>query len=118
LRSVFAGDAGKPVRLGHLARARTVVAGSAADEQNTRDRGPLALLGGRRQQALARLQPFHRGVVIRIGESRARSTRHRRLSIFLVRRPRDGLDALEGGLLGTKCGIDKSAAETLAKLDA
>ena len=69
--SSTSGPQGHPEGLGNLPRAGAVVACRAVDQQDARRRGRGPSGGHRRRPRIARCLPFHRQLVVRIGEAGA-----------------------------------------------
>jgi hypothetical protein len=76
------------------------------------------LCGRRGEQTLARLQPFDRCVVVRVGEPRARLARQRRFPVFVVPIPGDRLDAVKRGLFGAERRVQVRPAKPLPEVGA
>ena len=99
-------------RLRHLARTRLIVPRGAADEQHTAAPGEVLLLTCSVLNALARVEPLNRQIVIRVRETGAGFPRARALVVLVVRLPCDVDDIRELPLDVREPGIVEPLAKT------
>ena len=115
-RELFLHQLRQPVGLRHLTGAGAVVARRPADHERTRGLSGVGPSRLGQVDPLARLDPFDRQVVVRVGIAGPRLACQRRLASLLVGIPRDSFEARDGPVFGAKRRVDVGKPKAPAEL--